>query len=328
MGVATGISFAFRPEMQWRRLAYTIPFRRQFDYAVPRIITNNSVSTEDEMPFRRFFALRIFAAGLLATLACVLCLAADDEKSAPKKESWKPEDFIYSETAGQFRISPDAKWVAWVKSAGDKEKDARVSNLVLSSLIETREIPLTRGTDTVSQPRWSPDGEWIAFLSTRARPKPKPDTAPMQIWLINAHGGEPWALTDLAHAPRRIEWLDKDTLIYSAEEDPALYEQELKKKKDDSEVVDDADHQPPVRLYKMHVKDKKVTRLTTNTDWIEDFGVSPAAKYVWAAHAKSLPYTFDQKVRPVVILHDLSSASEKQLFTEVRVRPEGFEWAP
>jgi hypothetical protein len=43
---------------------------------------------------------------------------------------------------------------------------------------------------------------------------------------------------------------------------------EMKKKKDDSDVIDDADHEPPVRLYKVNVKDGKVTRLTTNTDWI------------------------------------------------------------
>jgi len=257
----------------------------------------------------------------------VAVVSADEKTVLAKKEPWKPEDFIYGETAGQFRISPDAKWVVWVKTSGDKDKDARVSNLVLSSLTEPREIPLTRGGDN-TQPRWSPDGDWIAFTSTRARPKPKPDTAPMQIWLINAHGGEPWALTELAHAPKRLEWLDKDTLIYSAEEDPALYEQELKKKKDDSEIVDDADHAPPVRLYKMNVKDKKVTRLTTNTDWIEDFGVSPNAKYVVASHAKSLHYTFDQKVRPIVILHGLSGGPEKQLFSDLRVRAEGFAWAP
>ena len=270
---------------------------------------------------------------LVAVAACFpfphLVRVFADEKTQPsKKEPWKPEDFIYGEAAGQFRISPDAKWVVWVKTSGDKDKDARVSNLVLSSLEEYREIPLTRGSDNNTQPRWSPDGEWIAFTSTRARPKPKPDTAPMQIWLINAHGGEPWALTELAHAPKRLEWLDKDTLIYSAEEDPALYEQELKKKKDDSEVVDDAEHEPPVRLYKMNVKDRKITRLTTNTDWIEDFGVSPDQKYAVASHAKSLHYAFDQKVQPLVILHDLSSGQEKQLFAELRVRAEGFEWAP
>src|SRR5258708_36380154 len=78
----------------------------------------------------------------------------------------------------------------------------------------------------------------------------------------------------------------------------------------------------------MNVKEKKVTRLTTNTDWIEDFGVSPDQKYAVASHAKSLHYAFDQKVRPVVILHDLSSGQEKHLFADLRVRAEGFEWAP
>ena len=266
----------------------------------------------------------VFFCGVLVS---VHATGVDDETAPAAKEAWKAEDFIYGQTAGQFRISPDAKWVVWVKTTGDKEKDLRVTNLVLSSLTESREIPLTRGSDNNTQPRWSPDGEWIAFTSTRARPKPKPDTAPMQIWLINAHGGEPWALTELAHPPKRLEWLDKDTLIYSAEEDPALYEQELKKKKDDSEVVDDAEHAPPVRLYKMNVNDKKVARLTSNADWIEDFGVSPDKKYVVASHAKSLHYTFDQKVRPQVYLHDLSG-QEKPIFADLRVRPEGFEWAP
>ncbi len=280
---------------------------------------------------RKDFVAGLFVTGLFACAGAVRSphlVAADEAKPVVKKEPWKPEDFIYGETAGQYRISPDAKSLVWVKSTGDKDKDARVSNLILSSLTEDREVPLTRGSDTNTQPRWSPGGEWIAFLSTRARPKPKPDTAPMQIWLIDARGGEPWALTELAHAPKQVEWLDKDTLIYSAEEDPALYEQELKQKKDDSEVVDDAEHEPPVRLYKMSVKDKKITRLTANTDWIENFGVSRDMKYAVASHAKSLHYQFDQKVRPVVILHDLTNGQEKQLFSELRVRSEGFEWAP
>jgi dipeptidyl aminopeptidase/acylaminoacyl peptidase len=283
-----------------------------------------------EMMRRKFSAAGLLLVGSLAcfgVLRSSLILRADDAKPAVKKEPWKPEDFIFSETVGQYRISPDAKWLVWMKSAGDKDKDGRFSNLYLSSLTETREITLTRGTDNNAQPRWSSDSEKIAFLSTRARPKAKPDTAPAQIWLINAHGGEPWPLTELAHAPKQIEWLDKDTLVFSAEEDPALYEQEMKKKKDDSEVVDDADHEPPVRLYKINVKDSKITRLTTNTDWIETFRLSHDAKYAVASHAKSLHYGFDQKVRPVVILHDLSNGSEKQLLADLRVRPEGFEWA-
>jgi dipeptidyl aminopeptidase/acylaminoacyl peptidase len=279
---------------------------------------------------------KLLAAGILATGLC-MCTAilrsvpiaqADEAKTPAKLEPWKAEDIIYAEYSGQYRISPDGKWLVWVKSAGDKEKDGEYSNLFLSSLTEDREIQLTRGTDENGQPRWSPDGEVIAFLSSRARPKAKPDTAPAQIWLINAHGGEPWALTELARAPRHFEWLDKDTLIYSAQEDPALYEQELKKKKDDSAVVDDEQHEPPVRLYKITIKDKKVTRLTTNMDWIDGWSVSRDGKYAVAEHAKSLHYEFDQKIPPVVFLHNFGDGSEKRIFTEGRIRPSDFEWAP
>jgi len=251
------------------------------------------------------------------------------EASTAKKEPWKPEDVIYAESAApQTRISPDAKWLVWVKSAGDKDKDLRVSNLILSSLTENKEIQLTRGSDNNGQPQWSPDGQLIVFTSNRARFGAKPDTAPVQIWLINAHGGEPWVLTELARPPRRVDWIDKDTIIFSAQEDPALYEQEMKKKKDDSEVVNDAEHEPPVRLYKISMKDKKITRLTANSDWIDNWSVSRDGKYVAANHEKSLHYTFDQKVPPVTILHNLSDGTEKAIFTGGRVYPRGFAWLP
>ena len=177
------------------------------------------------MKQRKWIVAGIFLAGICAATAQLRfaeVVKADDAKPAAKTEPWKAEDVIFQEFVTQMRISPDDKWLVWVKSTCDKEKDARVSNLYLSSLTEAKEIELTRGSDRYGNPRWSPDGERIAFVSSRARPQPKPDTAPMQIWLINPHGGEPWVLTELARAPRQFEWLDKDTIIYSAEEEPAL----------------------------------------------------------------------------------------------------------
>jgi dipeptidyl aminopeptidase/acylaminoacyl peptidase len=266
----------------------------------------------------------LFIAAMLTT---ALLLAADEPKFPSKTAPWKAEDIIYNESVNDFHISPDARWLVWVKTEGDKEKDARVSNLYLSSMTEGREMQLTRGSDNSRMPRWSPDGECIAFVSGKPRPQAKPDTASIQIWLINPRGGEPYPLTELVRPPTQLDWLDQDTIIFSAEEDPSAYEQALKKKKDDSEIVDDAEHAPPVRLFKLSVKDKKVIRLTANTDWIQDWSVSKDGKYAVAVHARSLHYTFDQKTPPVTILHNLSEGTEKQVFTEGRLRPVGLRWA-
>src|SRR5579859_3432560 len=277
------------------------------------------------MTFRqlRFLVITALCCGLASRPE-----AAQETKPPAKTSPWKAEDVIFAESARQFRISPDGQWVAWVKAQGDKEKDGVVSNLFLSSMAMDQDIQLTRGTDTISSFNWSPDGKYIAFISTRARPQAKPDTAATQIWLINPHGGEPYVLTELARGPQRVDWIDNDTVIFSAEEDPSAYEQAEKKRKDDSEVADDADHAPPVRLFKISVKDKKITRLTTNTDWIGNWSVSSTGKYVVAVHEKSLHYTFDEKVPPVTILHNLADGTEKQMFAEGRVYPRAFSWVP
>src|SRR6202050_768501 len=106
----------------------------------------------------RFWEACAAAALIAASLGapCVFAQANDAKSaSAPaKKTPWKPEDVIFTDSASGFRISPDGKWVVWVKGTADKEKDARVSNLFLSSLTEKKEIPLTRGSEPVSGPRW------------------------------------------------------------------------------------------------------------------------------------------------------------------------------
>jgi dipeptidyl aminopeptidase/acylaminoacyl peptidase len=269
----------------------------------------------------------VFAIAVAIFVSCVSFAVADENKSVSKTAPWKPEDVVFAEFINDFSLSPDAHSVVWIKSEGDKEKDERISNLFLASLTDDRTVQLTRGSFTVSLPQWSPDSEWIAFLSSRPRPGSKPDTAATQIWLISAHGGEAYPLTELERAPQKVQWLDKDTIIFSAPEDPSAFEQAEKKRKDDSEVVDDAEHEPPVRLFKITVKDKKITRLTTNKDWIEGWSASWDGKYAVAVHARSLHYTFDQKVPPVTFLYNLTDGTEKQIFTEGRIYPDNLQWA-
>src|SRR5271163_51689 len=96
------------------------------------------MQSEEEMKQKKRFVAEFFLAGACLAAAASTCptriVNADDAKPAAKTEPWKPEDEIFQEYARQLRISPDAKWLVWVKSTADKEKDARVSNLFLSSL--------------------------------------------------------------------------------------------------------------------------------------------------------------------------------------------------
>src|SRR3984885_15042033 len=259
-------------------------------------------------------------------------LAAQATPDAPKpdaakKDRWTAEDVVYQEDGGQFRISPDGQFTLWVKGTADKEKDLRVSNLYLSNLNDGKEVQLTRGTDEVSHPRWSPSGETIAYLSTHALAKPKPDLAPTQLWLLNSAGGEPWGVTEFERGIQQFEWLDNDTIVFSAEEDPTLYERQTKERKDDSNVVDDTAHSAPVRLYRFSVKDKKVTRLTDNDDWIQGFEISHDKKKAIAVARRELSFAWDQKIPPATYLIDLASGARTQVFANERIQPREVNWA-
>jgi dipeptidyl aminopeptidase/acylaminoacyl peptidase len=275
---------------------------------------------------RSYFA--VLAMGIIASFILTATALADDKASdSGKKAPWKPEDVVFTETAAQFRISPDGKWAIWVKSTADKDKDLRVSNLYLSSLTEKKEIQLTRGEDQVSNPRWSPSGEMIAFLSTRTLPKPKPDSAHMQLWLMNTAGGEPWPVTESERGVQQFEWLDNNTILLSAEEDPSLYERETKEHKDDSDAVDDEAHTPPVRLFKFSVKDKKVTRVTDNGDWIQSFEPSYDGKKAVAIARRELSYAWDEKTPPATYIVDLTTGARTQIFPGRKLLPDRIRWA-
>jgi len=250
--------------------------------------------------------------------------------SSADKKDWTVDDILLAERADSLRISPDGQWAVWVKRSADKDKDGAVSNLYLSSLTEKREVQLTRGSENNSSPKWSPDGRLIAFISSRPLPKPPKDgpgkPAPTQLWLINPFGGEPWPLTQSERGVRDFDWIDSGTLLAAIEEDPTLYERKLEEGKDNSRVPDDAQHTPPVRLFKIDAKSGAATRLTSNTDWIDDVTISPDGKRVVIRHARSLSYEFDQKVPPVASLFDVSTGQEKPLFTDGKILPGRVWW--
>lgn len=273
-------------------------------------------------------------AWFLAALS-LLSASSHARAAAPAISSsrWTVDDLVTAESARELKLSPDGALAVWVRSTVEKVggEEKRVSNLWLTRTAAGGPVQLTRGTDTVSSPRFSPDGRTIAFLSSRALPGAKPDAEEgkkPQIWAIPVDGGEAYPVTRLDREVRAFAWRDGKTLVFAAPESASLWEQERKDAKDGAVVVEDAERTPPVRLFQVAIVDGTVRRLTRNTDWIDSLSVSPDGKRAVITAQRSLSYEYDQKVPPRAYLLDLETLRESPLFEDGKIRPRDVRWLP
>ena len=123
-------------------------------------------------------------------------------------------------------------------------------------------------------------------------------------------------------------WADNDTLLFTAQEEAGRRETALKDdKKDNTVVVEDEKHEPPVRLFRVAVKDKTITRLTDNTDRIDQLAVAPDGNRAVTIHNRSLRYVYDNKIKPIVLLHDLKTGQRRQVFKDPALNISTIQWA-
>jgi dipeptidyl aminopeptidase/acylaminoacyl peptidase len=239
-------------------------------------------------------------------------------------EKWTVDDILFQERAGGPELSRDGKFAVYTKTKMDREKGEAVTHLYLKYLDDDAEIQLTRGQDSAQSPKISPDGRKIAFLTSRkapGAPSAPAESGPTgsQIWLLDTRGGEPYALTKLERGVRTFDWLSNNELLAAAPEDPSLYAQKVKERKDSSQVVDDETNEPPVRLFRIDAKSGKASRVTTNTDRITNLWVSPDGQWAVTTHNRSLAEIYNQKIKPVAFLHDLKNNQSTQLFSGTKL---------
>lgn len=269
---------------------------------------------------------------LLFVFIITFSAQAQAQPQANNQSAWTIDDIVMSQSVSNFQVSPDGKWVVWTKNTPDAEKGERIDNLILSGLAEKREIQLTHGSDKCSKLHWSPNGQLIAFLTNRPNSKTKPEKSSdedskMQIWLINPFGGEAWPLTSLERGVKDFQWADSEHIVYSAQEDATFYETTIKEKKDDTIVVEDEPHEPPVRLFNISIESKQINRLTNNNDRIQFFSLSPNGQFAFAVHDRSLRFIYDNNIKPINIIWDLTNGHQKQILDDTKFNILQGRWA-
>jgi len=275
----------------------------------------------------RLIAITICATTLLIAFAQAQKIepVVSPAGSNASKEKWTTDDVVMAEQASGFQISPDNRWAVWVRSTPDRDGDKAVSNLFLSSLTDGKEIQLTR--EGGSSPKWSPDGRLIAFTAGRAGLSQPKDAAGEQLWLISPFGGEAWRASSFARTVSDYAWVDPDTIVFSAKEDPTLFENTILRG-DKSVVIEDEHHESPVRLFKFSLNSGKVVRLTENADRISDFALSPDGRRAVTVHDRSLRYEYDNRDKPLIFLYDLADGSRTQILKEPKFNLREVKWTP
>ncbi len=132
-----------------------------------------------------------------------------------------PADVYELAWAGDPRISPDGRTVAYVVTRIDKEQNDYRSAIYLAPADRsTQPRRLTSGEKRDGSPRWSPDGTELAFVSNRAG-----DSS--QLYVLPLGGGEPRRLTNLKESVREPAWSPDGTrLAFMARTPDPLYEED------------------------------------------------------------------------------------------------------
>ena len=227
----------------------------------------------------RLASSRPSSARLLA--AVLIALPAFLPAQAPRRMT--DEDIMRLTAVAGVALSPSGDRVLYTVSAwehanakgdtalGDKHERRSHIWIVSSSGGAARQLTTSERGETQAQ--WSPDGSMISFVSARGTgtgdDAPKP-----QLWLLNADGGEGWALTSARDGIVAYSWSPDGKRIAYTTPDTLTREAEAKVRRKDDPKVFEGDLRLN-HLWVIDIASKRATKVTSGDFTVRGLAWSP-----------------------------------------------------
>jgi len=229
-------------------------------------------------------------------------------------------DLMKIAVVGSPRISPDGARVAYTVAEVKMEKDKEWKTITQVWVVPTaggKAMQYTRGDKSATAPEWSPDGRMLGFLSDREKDGER------QVWMMMADGGEAWAATTHKGGVSGFRFSpDGKQLLLSATDQPAKDEEERKKLKDDTIVMDHDLKMTHLWLWNIDKKDEK--RLTEGNFTVSDPQWSPDGTRVTYT-TRPTPRADDGALSDLWILTIATAEKKKLVPTE---SSDNARWSP
>jgi dipeptidyl aminopeptidase/acylaminoacyl peptidase len=202
-----------------------------------------------------------------------------------EKRKIRTEDIFKFKEVSQPTFSPDGRWIAYVVTTRDLDKNSSNSDIWMIPSQGGMPIRLTNHEKSDGSPDWSPDGKYLAFISGRNEKS--------QIWLFDAQGGEPYQLTKIGNGVNSFVWSPDSLNIAFLAKDPEPKEEGEKdkeaKKKSDVIVVNRLQHKRDRvgylddkrnHIWLISVKGSEPKKLTDGPYDEQNIGFSPDGKEI------------------------------------------------
>lgn len=191
----------------------------------------------------------------------------------------KPADLQKIKNVAQVTVSPDGDEAAYLLVTSkpiEEGSGSAFTPLYVYDHEKEEHQAITDKDANVYDLGWTPDGEFITYRKSTS------ETHGAQVFAVSPEGGEPKQVTDLDRSVGDYEYLDAETLVFTATAPESPRKEKLEEQGFNLNIVEE--ELRDIHLWRMNLTSGEKKQLTEDGA-VFDFAVSPDGKRIAAAIA-------------------------------------------